>query len=185
MTLSSEQRFVAWAYFGGSILGHCLCDEGHAEDGLAEAERTLAIGAGIGCGNFRPYFMGLLAEILAQLGRASDGLAVTAQALTLLSELRQHMWESELLRIRGELLLRQEHPDESEAEAVLRHAIDVARAQQAKSWELRAATSLARLLASQARGGEALAVLAPVYAWFTEGFDTGDLREAKALLDSL
>jgi predicted ATPase len=174
-----------WTYFGGTILGHRLSHEGHAEDGLAEAERALAIGAAIGSGNFRPYFMGLLAEIQAHLGRASDGLAATAQALTLLSELRQHMWESELLRIRGELLLRQEPPDESEADAVFRRAIDVARAQQAKSWELRAATSLARLLASQARGEEARAVLAPVYAWFTEGFDTGDLRDAKALLDSL
>ena len=95
------------------------------------------------------------------------------------------MWESELLRIRGELLLRQERPDEAEAEVVLRRAIDVARFQQAKSWELRAATSLARLLASKARGEEALAVLAPVYGWFSEGFDTGDLREAKTLLESL
>ena len=185
MTLSGEQRFVMWAYFGGTILGRRLCDEGRAEDGLAEAERTLAIGAGIGADLHRPYFMGLLAEIQAHLGRTSDGLAATAQALSLAGELRQYMWESELLRIHGELLLKQAPPDEPEAEAVFRRAIDVARTQQAKSWELRAATSLARLLARQARSQEARAVLEPIYAWFTEGFDTGDLREAKALLDSL
>ncbi len=185
MTLSSEQRFFMWAYFGGSILGRRLSDEGRAEEGLAEAERTLAIGTAIGSGLHRPYFMGLRAEIQAHLGRARDGLAATAEALNLLGELRQHMWESELLRIRGELLLEQSPPDEPEAEVVFRRAIDVARAQKAKSWELRAATSLARLLVRQDRREEARAVLAPVHAWFTEGFDTGDLREAKALLDSL
>jgi class 3 adenylate cyclase/tetratricopeptide (TPR) repeat protein len=185
VTLSSEQRFVIWTYFGGTVLGRLLCDEGRAEDGLAEAERSLAIGDAIGVGINRPYLLGLLAEIQARLGRVGDGFTTTTKALALVDELRECMCKAELLRIRGELLLGQAPSDEMGAEAVFRRAIDVARSQQAKSWELRAATSLARLLARQDRREEARSILAATYAWFTEGFDTGDLREAKLLLDAL
>ena len=99
------------------------------------------------------------------------------------TEARFH--EAELNRLEGELLLASEERDESQAEALFRKAIGVARAQQAKSWELRAATSLARLLTRQGRPEEARDLLAPVHDWFTEGFETLDLKEAKALLDAL
>ena len=99
------------------------------------------------------------------------------------TEARFH--EAELNRLEGELLLASEERDESQAEASFRNAIGVARAQQAKSWELRAATSLTRLLRRQGRPEEARDLLAPVYDWFTEGFETLDLKEAKALLDAL
>jgi hypothetical protein len=182
--LISPERDLA-SRQGGTVLGCLLCDEGRAEDGLAEAEGSLAIGDAIGVGINRPFLLGLLAEIQARLGRVGDGFTTTTKALALVDELRECMCEAELLRIRGELLLRQAPSDERGAEAVFRRAIDVARSQQAKSWELRAATSLARLLARQDRCEEARSMLGPTYAWFTEGFDTGDLREAKALLDAL
>src|SRR5436190_24185681 len=96
-----------------------------------------------------------------------------------------HLWEPELYRVKGELLLRQLVPDAPEAESCFRQALDSARRQEAKSLELRAATSLSRLWQQQGKRDEACALLAPIYGWFTEGFDTADLREAKALLTAL
>src|SRR5262249_35623766 len=98
----------------------------------------------------------------------------------------QERWtEAELYRLKGELLLKQTPPDEQQAEACFQQALAIACQQQAKSWELRAAMSLARLWQQQGKCQEAHDLLAPVYGWFTEGFDTADLQEAKALLDAL
>ena len=94
-------------------------------------------------------------------------------------------YAAELSRLKGALLLQQAVPDAAQAEACFQQALDVARQQQAKSWELRAATSLARLWRQQGKRAEAHALLAPIYGWFTEGFDTADLQEAKALLEEL
>ena len=106
-------------------------------------------------------------------------------ALAVLEETAARRCEAELHRLEGELLLVSKEPNETRAEASFRNAVAVARAQQAKSWELRAAASLARLLAHQGRREEARALLAPIYGWFTEGFDTADLKEAKGLLNGL
>jgi predicted ATPase len=95
------------------------------------------------------------------------------------------VWEPELYRLKGELLLQQSSDNQAEAETCFHHALDIARNQQAKSWELRAATSLARLWQQQGKREEARQVLAAVYDWFTEGFDTADLQDAKSLLDEL
>jgi predicted ATPase len=108
-----------------------------------------------------------------------------AEALTVAHNNGEHHYEAELYRLKGELLLMQDVPDESEAERYLRQAVDVARQQQAKSLELRAAVSLSRLWQHQGKRAEARALLAPVYGWFTEGFDTADLQEARALLAAL
>ena len=97
----------------------------------------------------------------------------------------QRYFDAECHRLEGEILLRQATPDTAQAETCFQQALDVARAQQAKSWELRAATSLARLWQSQNKRQDAYDLLAPVYGWFTEGFDTVDLQEAKALLAAL
>jgi predicted ATPase len=110
---------------------------------------------------------------------------VVAEALGETEETAARYYEAELNRLEGELLLPSKEPDESQAEASFRKGIAIARGQGAKSFEVRAATSLARLLASQGRREEAHALLAPVYGWFTEGFGTKDLKEAKALLDAL
>ena len=112
--------------------------------------------------------------------------AITAldEALTC-AETEEHYYEAELHRLRGELLLRRTDPDREGAERCFRRAIDIARRQSAKSWELRATTSLTRLLGKQGRRDEARAMLAEIYNWFSEGFDTTDLKDAKALLDQL
>src|SRR5262249_33844514 len=107
------------------------------------------------------------------------------EALTLVNITGERLCEPELYRLKGELLLQQNADNQAEAETCFQHAISIARSQQAKSWELRAATSLARLWQSQGKREEARQVLAEVYGWFTEGFDTADLQNAKTLLDEL
>jgi predicted ATPase len=119
------------------------------------------------------------------VGQTTDGLVALAEALATLGQSETCLWEAELYRLRGELLLRQTVAQPEEAEACFQQAIAVARRQQAKSWELRAAMSLSRLWQRQGKRAEAHELLAPVYGWFTEGFDTADLREAEALLDAL
>jgi predicted ATPase len=113
------------------------------------------------------------------------GLAVLAEALTVAHDNGERHYEAELYRLQGEFLLKQDIPDEPEAERCLRQAVAVACQQQAKSLELRAAVSLSRLWQHQGKRVEARALLAPTYGWFTEGFDTADLQEARALLEAL
>jgi predicted ATPase len=132
-----------------------------------------------------PYFYTLLAEVSAHLGHTDDGLQALAEAHTLVEQHEERRWEAEVSRLRGVLLLRQPGTPQAEAEAWLQRALDVARRQQAKSLELRAAMSLSRLWQQQGKQAEAHALLAPIYGWFTEGFDTADLQDAKALLAAL
>ncbi len=138
-----------------------------------------------GTGIYRPYFQALLAESLGQVGQVDEGLAMIDEAQSETDASGQHCFEAEMYRLKGELLLKQPSPDLHQAETCFHQALDVARQQQAKSLELRAATSLARLWQSQDKRQEAYDLLAPVYEWFTEGFDTKDLQEAKALLAEL
>ena len=133
----------------------------------------------------RPYFLALLADVHGTLGEPEEGLTVLTEALTLVETTGERRYEPELYRLKGELLLQQSSDNYTEAEACFHHALDIARNQQAKSFELRAATSLARLWQQQGKCQEAHDLLAPVYNWFTEGFDTADLKDAKALLDTL
>jgi predicted ATPase len=114
-----------------------------------------------------------------------DGLQALAEAHTLVEQHDERWWEAEVCRLRGVLLLRQPGTPQEEAETCFRQALDVARRQEAKSLELRAAMSLARLWQQQGKRNDARALLAPIYGWFTEGFDTADLQEAKALLEEL
>jgi predicted ATPase len=129
-----------------------------------------------------PSSLGLLAEACGEAGMIEEGLSLLAEALTLVEEKGERCWEAELYRLKGKLLLMKGDP---EAEACFRRAIEIARRQQARSWELRAATSLARLWQVQGRRPEARELLGNIYGWFTEGFDTADLLEARVLLDSL
>ncbi len=118
-------------------------------------------------------------------GTPEEGLAALAEALEHIEKGGEGFWEAEVYRVKGELLLIQVPPDAAEAEASLHKALEVARSQSAKSWELRAATSLARLWQRQGKRDEARELLQPIYDWFTEGFDTQDLKDAKALLGEL
>jgi predicted ATPase len=159
--------------------------------GLARMRQGLtayrATGAELGV----PHFLAWLAEACGGAGQAEEGLHMLAEALSIVESQGQRWWEAELYRLQGELLLQQvgaglkSAPTETEeAETCFRQALDVASHQEAKSLELRAAMSLARLW-QQGKRTEARGLLAPIYGWFTEGFDTADLREAKALLETL
>jgi predicted ATPase len=119
------------------------------------------------------------------MGQSEKGLAMLNQALTEIERTGEKVDQAEILRLKGETLLIQHPGTNDQAEVCFRAALEVARAQEAKWWELRATVSLARLLASQGRRDEAHAILAAIYNWFTEGFDTADLKDAKALLDEL
>ena len=127
----------------------------------------------------------MLADVCAHLGHTEDGLHALAEAHTLVEQHEERWWEAEVCRLRGVLLLRQPGTPQAEAETWLQRALDVARRQEAKSLELRAAMSLSRLWQQQGKRAEAQELLAPIYGWFTEGFDTMDLQEAKALLEAL
>src|SRR5262249_36486891 len=133
----------------------------------------------------QPYILTLLAEVHGTLGEPEAGLTALAEALTRAETTGERWYESEIYRLKGELLLQQNAANQAEAETCFQQAITVAQNQQAKSWELRAATSLARLWQQQGKRQEAHDLLASVYNWFTEGFDTADLKDAKALLDAL
>jgi predicted ATPase len=163
--------------------GEAMAMLGHLEDGIAQLREGLALQRS---GAERAYRSGCfrsLAEAQAKTGHPEEGLATLAEALAFVEETDERHWEAELYRLEGELLLAQ--GDEAEAEASLHTAVEVARRQQAKSWELRAAMTLSRLWRSQGKKAEAYQMLAEIYNWFTEGFDTPDLIEARFLLDSL
>jgi predicted ATPase len=132
---------------------------------------------------FRPCFLSQLAAACGKFGQPDDGLALVAEALATAERSGERHWEAEIHRLKGELLL--DSKGSSEAETCFRRAIDIARGQSAKSLELRASTSLSRLLRKRGKKDEASRMLGEIYGWFTEGFDTTDLKEAKALLEEL
>ena len=134
---------------------------------------------------FVPYFYTWLADVAAHLGHVEDGLQALAEAHTLVEQHEDRWWAAEIARLRGVLLLRQAMPQQAEAETRFCQALALARRQQAKSLELRAAMSLSRLWHQQGKLDEARDLLAPIYGWFIEGFATADLQEAKALLEEL
>jgi predicted ATPase len=139
-----------------------------------------ATGAQLG----RPFQLTQLAEVYGKAGRAEEGRGVVDEALADVERTGECVWEAELYQIKGELLVSSADND-AEAEAYFQHALATARRQQAKSLELRAAMSLARLWQRQDKRTEAHRLLTGIYGWFTEGFDTADLQEAKALLEKL
>jgi predicted ATPase len=132
-----------------------------------------------------PHFLGLMAHAQGSLGQISQAEETLADALAWVRRTGERYYRAELLRNRGESLLARRTPDPTTAERCLVEALKTARRQRAKTWELRAATSLARLWRDQEKRNDARDLLAPVHAWFTEGFDTGAWKEAKALLDEL
>ncbi|MGH8070816.1 MAG: AAA family ATPase [Candidatus Entotheonellia bacterium] len=155
------------------------------EEGVAPNHQNLAAYQATEATRDRSDGLALLAETFAQVGKIAKGLEALAEGLATVAKNRIRWWEAELYRLRGELLVRQTVAQPEEAAVCFQQALAVARREQAKSWELRAATSLARLWQRQGKRDEARNLLAPIYSWFTEGFDTADLREAKALLEAL
>jgi class 3 adenylate cyclase/predicted ATPase len=168
------------------LQGWCRARPGQDRAGVAQMHQALTAYRATGLAQYQVWFLALLSEVQGTYGQSVQGLEGIAEALTLVGrEEGERCWAPELHRIKGELLLAQSSDNHSAVEACFHHALDIARSQQAKSWELRAATSLARLWQQQGKRQEAYDLLAPVYNWFTEGFDTVDLQEAKTLLDEL
>jgi predicted ATPase len=159
--------------------------QGQGEAGLAQVRQGITSYRATGAALHIPYLCTALAEVCDHLGHPADGLQAQAEAHTLMEQQETRWWEAEIYRLRGVLLLKQPGTPLAEAEAWVQRALDIARHQQAKSLELRAATSLARLWQQQGKPAEARELLAPIYGWFTEGFDTADLQEAKVLLEEL
>ena len=138
-----------------------------------------------GTTTFLPIWLSHLARARAELGEFNEARSYIGEAVTAIKTTKETFYEAEVHRTAGEIALMSPERDTAKAEAYFERALAVARAQQAKSWELRAAMSMARLWRDQAKRDEARELLAPVYGWFTEGFDTLDLKQAKALLDEL
>jgi adenylate cyclase len=178
VSLATEAALGAWLAWGTALRGWAIAAEGRPEEGIADLQQALAGWTAAGVGGLRPYFLTLLADAYAKAGERSQALATVAEALTITDRTGEGYMRAELHRLKGELL-----EDPVEAEACLERAIDVARTQGAKSFELRAMTHLCRLRAQRGHEAEARRMLAGIYGWFTEGFQTGDLREARALLN--
>jgi predicted ATPase len=145
------------------------------------SEAALASGSEL----WRPYFLALLAEATGKAGQPEDGLRLLTEAQDVMARTDERFYEAELSRLMGVLHLAHSPVAHVEAEDHMRHALNVARRQQARSWELRTSMSLCRLWQQQGRRAVARELLASIYSWFTEGFDTADLQEAKALLEEL
>ena len=185
ISLATAQGFPIWMAFGSILYGWTLVHYGQAQEGIAQITQGLMTYRATGAELGRPYLLALLAEAHGTIGEPEAGLDVLKEALALADTTDERWCEAELYRLKGELLLQQNSANQTEAEACFHQAIAIAQNQQAKSFELRTATSLARLWQQQGKRQEAHDLLAPVYNWFTEGFDTADLKDAKMLLDTL
>jgi predicted ATPase/class 3 adenylate cyclase len=185
VALATAQGFPLFAAYGTSLRGWALALQGQGEAGLAQLRQGIAAQRATGAALFVPYSCTMLADVSAHLGHTADGLQALAEAHTLVEQQEERWWEAEIARLRGAVLLRQTGTSPAEAEACFQRALDVARRQEAKALELRAAMSLSRLWQQQGKRTEAHELLAPIYGWFTEGFDTADFQEAKALLEEL
>jgi len=196
LTLAHEHGFAESLAFGTSLRGWALVERAslsgareQREAGLGQLREGLAAFRAIGEELFDPLFLGTVAQGYGQGGQAEEGLRVVAEALAVVEKNDERFYEAELYRIKGELALRAgekaKRGNGEEAEECFLKAIEIAQKQQAKSLELRAVMSLARLWQSQGKKAEAHQMLAEIYNWFTEGFDTRDLQEAKTLLEEL
>jgi predicted ATPase len=185
LSLATAQGFPLWVGSGIFWQGWLLARPGQGESGLAQMRQGIAAIWATRAELWRPFGLVLLAEAAGHVGQVAEGLYLLAEAREALEANAQGDMLVEAHRLQGEFLLQQATPDAAQAEACFQQALTIARYQQAKSWELRAATSLARLWQRQGKRAEARELLAPVYGWFTEGFDTADLQEAKTLLEEV
>jgi predicted ATPase len=185
IALSNEQGFPVMVDYGTPLRAWTLVMQGHSEEGIAQIRQIMANKlAGIDKSEW-PMYYALLVEAHGAAGQTEEGLYMVAEALALVEKNGLRFYEAELRRLQGELLLKQATPDSRQAETCLHCALDLARSQQAKSLELRAAMSLSRLWHQHGKKEEACRLLKEIHGWFTEGFDTPDLQEAKALLEEL
>jgi predicted ATPase len=184
-TYSAEHGLANWLLFAPRYRAWALAHQGHHEEAIASMRQCDAICEAVGAHIGTTDRLRQLAEVLIAAARIDDAAATIAEALGWVERLNEHYVEAEIYHLSGLLSLKRDKSGADDASACFERAIEIAQSQSAKSWELRATTSLARLLASQGRRDEARAMLANIYNWFTEGFDTADLKDAKALLAEL
>ena len=185
-TFSTEQGFPFWSTQGMVLRGWVLSEQGRVEEGIAQMQQGLTEIQAVGTKVLQAYYLGLLASTHGKVGQPEVGLALLEEALAKVNTNDERWPEAELHRLRGELLLQESFPKKAqEAEASFLQALNVAQRQHAKSPELRAAMSLSRLWQQQGKQTQARELLSGVYDWFTEGFDTADLQDAKKLLMAL
>jgi TOMM system kinase/cyclase fusion protein len=185
ITVATEHQVALVLAVGPIVRGWALAMQGQGAEGLTQLCQGLDAYRATGAEFQRPHFLSILAEVHRSLGQPEAGLTALSEALTLVETTGERYYAAELHRLQGELLLQHAAPEVSHAETCFQQALDIARRQQAKALELRAAMSLSRLWQQQGKRDAARDLLAPIYGWFTEGFDTTDLQEAKALLEDL
>jgi class 3 adenylate cyclase/predicted ATPase len=189
IALATEQGFPFFLAAGTIERGWALAEQGQGGEGIAQIRQGLPAFPAMGMEAYRTYWLALLAEACGKVEQVKEGLTVLAEALAIVDKTGERFYEAELYRLKGQLTLGSKVKSHKlkveEAEACFLKAIEIAQHQQAKSWELRAVMSLARLWQQQGKKDEARQMLAEIYGWFTEGFDTADLQEAKALLEEL
>jgi predicted ATPase len=181
--MAGEKGSVIWRAFGMMNQGCVSALTGKASDAVRTMSAGISTWRSTGSTLFLPGYLPTLAIAHAELGQFDDASRCIGEAMTTIETTKERWCEAEVNRVAGEIALKLPQPDAAKAQAYFERALAVARDQQAKSWELRAAMSMARLWRDQNKRNEARELLAPVYGWFTEGFDTLDLKEAKALLD--
>src|SRR4029077_6022565 len=185
LALADEKDARFWKAQGTVLKGLVLAQTGEARAAVAIIESGLAARRVIGTTAILPRFLCGLASAYAETGNIDEARRCITEAVKAMETTKERQWEAEVCRVAGEISIRSPQPDLEAAEAHFERALKVARAQQAKSLELRAAMSMARLWRDQGKRQQSRELLAPVYGWFSEGFDTRDLKEAKALLNEL
>jgi class 3 adenylate cyclase/predicted ATPase/tRNA A37 threonylcarbamoyladenosine biosynthesis protein TsaE len=185
VALAGEKGALLWKAYGMMMQGCISALTGNASKAVEMIASGITAWRSTGATGWTPIYLSYLASAYTKLGQFDDAWHSIAEAMTAVEQTRERWCEADIRRIAGEIALLSPEADAGKAEAYLEHAIAIAHEQQARSWELRASTSLARLWRDQGKRTEARDLLAPIYGWFTEGFDTPDLREAKALLDML
>jgi predicted ATPase len=186
LVLADEKGALYWKAHGMSDKGSLLALTGKAAGAVQMIASGITAFRSTGATLWMPLYLSYLARAYAELGQFDDAWRSIDEAMTAVVETTKERWcEAEVLRMAGEIALKSPEPDAAKAEAYFERALAIARAQQAKSWELRAAMSMARLWRDQSKRDEARDLLASVYGWFTEGFDTLDLKQAQTLLDEL
>ena len=179
ITVATAQQVALVLAVGPIMRGWALAMQGQGAEGLTQLRQGLDAYRATGAEFQRPHFLSMLAEVHSSMGQPEAGLTALSEALALVEKTGERYYEAELHRLKGELLLQHAAPEVSHAETCFQQSLDIARRQQAKSLELRAAMSLSRLWHQQGKRDEAYALLAPIYGWFTEGFDTADLRRPR------
>ncbi len=181
--LAREKGYALWLTMAEAIEGWCLAEEGEPAEASAKVRRGLAVYESQGILLMQPFLLAILGHVLGREGRKCEALQALEAGLRLVDDKGEAIWAPELYRLKGEVLLAS--PRHAEAEASFARSLEVARGQGARLAELRAATSLARLWAGQGKQQRAIDLLTPTYTWFTEGFGTPDLRDARELLGEL